>query len=46
MFFNVTTEHDLEDPPRNPPLAIGSLLRRLAAVLVIAAALGGYLALR
>jgi hypothetical protein len=46
MFFSVTTEHDLENPPRNPPLSRGSLLRRLAAVLVIAAALGVYLALR
>ncbi|NNN10072.1 MAG: hypothetical protein HKL85_12895 [Acidimicrobiaceae bacterium] len=46
MFFNVTTEHNLENPQRNPPLSRQSLLRRLAAVLAIAAALGVFLVLR
>jgi agmatine/peptidylarginine deiminase len=39
IFTSVTTEHNLENPQRNPALSRRSLLRRLAFVLGVASVL-------
>jgi hypothetical protein len=46
IFTNVTTEHSLENPRRNPALSRRSVIRRLAFVLGVASALGLIIAIR